>query len=137
MVFALPTVYPVSWLNLNWTPVTVGVVLFVVLFSWYLPGWGARQWYLGKGHTKEDAGVASWRLRPSLPGAQPAVCAPRMLQRPAQHARSLICLMWHAAKYLHATYMCAYRCLCASLAAGVRMRRFLGGMSQCLLRVSC
>ena len=55
VVFALPRQLPVTWLNLNWTPVTVGVALIVMLGAWFLPFCGVRHWYHGKAHTLEDS----------------------------------------------------------------------------------
>ncbi len=57
IAFALPTAYPITPLDLNWTPVTVGVAMSIVLFVWFLPAVGARHWYHGKAHTLEDEGV--------------------------------------------------------------------------------
>jgi hypothetical protein len=54
VVFALPRELPVTWENLNWTPVTVGVALLVMLAAWYMPACGVRHWYHGKAHTLED-----------------------------------------------------------------------------------
>lgn len=54
VAFTLPTVLPVSSSNLNWTPVTVGVAMSVVLGAWFFPKWGARTWYHGKAHTLEE-----------------------------------------------------------------------------------
>ncbi len=55
VAFVLPTEYPVSTVNFNWTPVTVALVLAGVLAVWYAPCCGARRWYHGKAHTLEDA----------------------------------------------------------------------------------
>lgn len=52
--FIVPNMYPVTSTNLNWTPVTVGIVLAVVLGAWFLPGCGAAHWYQGKSHTLEE-----------------------------------------------------------------------------------
>lgn len=57
MAFVLPTAYPVSILNFNWSPVTIVLVLSVVLAAWYMPCFGARHWYHGKAHTLEDTSV--------------------------------------------------------------------------------
>ncbi|KAK9902829.1 hypothetical protein WJX75_007746 [Coccomyxa subellipsoidea] len=52
--FILPTVYPVTYANLNWTCATVGVVIIGVLGAWFAPTIGARHWYTGKSHTLES-----------------------------------------------------------------------------------
>ena len=65
VAFTLPTTLPVNSSNLNWTPVTVGVAMTVVLCAWFMPRWGARHWYHGKAHTLEDTRVVSclaWHL---------------------------------------------------------------------------
>lgn len=54
VAFIIPTNYPVSYSNFNWTPVTVGVALIVVVSAWYLPKLGATHWYAGKSHTLDD-----------------------------------------------------------------------------------
>jgi hypothetical protein len=53
--FVLPTFYPVDAATLNWTPVMLGLVIVLVLTSWFMPRCGARHWYQGKAHTPEDA----------------------------------------------------------------------------------
>ena len=67
----MPTALPVTTANLNWTPVTVGAVLVVVLSAWWLPGWGARHWYLGKAHTLEDTFAAGCQVRVPNPLGNP------------------------------------------------------------------
>ena len=57
VAFVLPTSYPVNIANLNWTPVTVALVLAGVLLAWFAPGCGARLWYHGKAHTLENTSV--------------------------------------------------------------------------------
>ncbi|KAK9902831.1 hypothetical protein WJX75_007886 [Coccomyxa subellipsoidea] len=52
--FILPTTYPISYENLNWTCATVGAVIIGVLASWFTPQIGARHWYHGKSHTLES-----------------------------------------------------------------------------------
>ena len=52
--FILPTVYPVTYANLNWTCAMVGVVIIGVLGAWFAPTIGARHWYTGKSHTLES-----------------------------------------------------------------------------------
>ena len=51
--------YPVTDANLNWTPVTVGIVMAAVLVAWYLPKYGAATWYRGKAHTLPDKVIVS------------------------------------------------------------------------------
>ncbi|BDA41316.1 Amino-acid permease BAT1 [Coccomyxa sp. Obi] len=48
----LPSQLPVTTDNLNWTPITVGIALAVIFAAWYLPVWGARNWYSGTRRTK-------------------------------------------------------------------------------------
>ncbi|EIE25066.1 putative GABA-specific permease [Coccomyxa subellipsoidea C-169] len=60
--FLLPTSYPVTDANLNWTPVTVGIVMAAVLVAWYLPKYGAATWYRGKSHTLPDKVIVSLSL---------------------------------------------------------------------------
>ena len=66
VVFALPRQLPVTWLNLNWTPVTVGVALCVMVGAWFLPLCGVRHWYHGKAHTLEDRSLVRRQIRPLL-----------------------------------------------------------------------
>jgi hypothetical protein len=55
VAFIIPTTYPVMFSNFNWTPVTVGIALLIVLGAWFLPKCGALHWYHGKSHTvRED-----------------------------------------------------------------------------------
>lgn len=54
VAFILPTVYPISSDNFNWTCVTVGAVIIGVLGAWFAPKIGARNWYTGKSHTLES-----------------------------------------------------------------------------------
>ncbi|CAL8461965.1 g1496 [Coccomyxa elongata] len=56
---SMPTKLPVTFRDLNWTPISLGLVILAVLISWSLPGIGARHWFRGKNHT----------LRPAAPGA--------------------------------------------------------------------
>ena len=69
----MPTTYPVSSTNLNWTPVTVGIVLAVVLGAWFAPGCGAARWYQGKSHTLESFHdvVRPRRSPPGTPSGNP------------------------------------------------------------------
>ena len=60
--FLLPMSYPVTDANLNWTPVTVGIVMSAVLLAWYLPKYGAATWYRGKSHTLPDKVIVSLSL---------------------------------------------------------------------------
>lgn len=48
----LPSQLPVTTDNLNWTPITVGIALSVIFAAWYLPFWGARNWYSGTRRTQ-------------------------------------------------------------------------------------
>ena len=84
VVFALPRQLPVTWLNLNWTPVTVGVALAVMLGAWFLPFCGVRHWYHGKAHTVEDTTPVSCQIRPWL------TCAPQHAL-PAPVSLGIIC----------------------------------------------
>ncbi len=69
--FILPTIYPVSYDNLNWTCVTVGAVIIGVMIAWFLPKFGARHWYHGKSHTlecrPEAVSANCFPLPPSMP----------------------------------------------------------------------
>ncbi len=40
----LPTQLPVDPNNMNYTCVTVGAVMILVMGAWYLPYWGAKNW---------------------------------------------------------------------------------------------
>ena len=71
----LPRELPVTWENLNWTPVTVGVALAVMLAAWYLPACGVRLWYHGKAHTLPDA-------RPVRFAGPPCRAAPSLARDP-------------------------------------------------------
>lgn len=53
----LPTVFPVNVLNLNWAPVTAGLVLLNSLVVWFFLVIGAGVWYRGKAHTLQDVNV--------------------------------------------------------------------------------
>lgn len=44
IVMLLPTQLPVDPNNMNYTCVTVGAVMILVMGAWYLPFWGARNW---------------------------------------------------------------------------------------------
>ena len=44
IVMLLPTQLPVDPNNMNYTCVTVGAVMILVMSAWYLPFWGARNW---------------------------------------------------------------------------------------------
>ena len=57
MLCIIPTAFPVTAQNLNWTIVVVGLVLVLVLVAWCFPVWGARRWYRGKAHTLPNANV--------------------------------------------------------------------------------
>lgn len=76
-LFLLPASYPVTTVNLNWTPITVGIVLILVLVAWFLPKYGARHWYRGKAHTLDDAVIV--RLLP-LPGCPLKSSQPALLR---------------------------------------------------------
>ena len=47
----MPTSYPVDISNINWTPVTVGAALLLVLGGWYLPWCRVWQCHHGKART--------------------------------------------------------------------------------------
>ena len=44
IVMLLPTQLPVDSNNMNYTCVTVGAVMILVMGAWYLPYWGAKNW---------------------------------------------------------------------------------------------
>ena len=44
IVMLLPTELPVNPNNMNYTCVTVGAVMMLVMGAWYLPFWGAKNW---------------------------------------------------------------------------------------------
>ena len=44
IVMLLPTQLPVDGGNMNYTCVTVGAVMILVMGAWYLPFWGAKHW---------------------------------------------------------------------------------------------
>ena len=44
IVMLLPTQLPVDSNNMNYTCVTVGAVMIIVMGAWYLPYWGAKNW---------------------------------------------------------------------------------------------
>ena len=44
IVMLLPTQLPVDPNNMNYTCVTVGAVMILVIAAWYLPFWGAKHW---------------------------------------------------------------------------------------------
>jgi hypothetical protein len=44
IVMLLPTQLPVDPNNMNYTCVTVGAVMILVMGAWYLPFWGAKNW---------------------------------------------------------------------------------------------
>ncbi|KAK9806449.1 hypothetical protein WJX73_008244 [Symbiochloris irregularis] len=46
-VFVLPTTYPVTPSTLNYSGVTVGIVLLVTITWWWSPVYGARGWFKG------------------------------------------------------------------------------------------
>ena len=64
--FCLPAVTPVLASNFNWTPVMIGIVAVGVPLVWYLPRFGARNWYHGKAHLMPDTSIVS----------RPLVCMP-------------------------------------------------------------
>ena len=53
---------PVLASNFNWTPVMIGIVAVGVPLVWYLPKYGARNWYHGKAHLMPDTSI----VRPLL-----------------------------------------------------------------------
>jgi hypothetical protein len=57
--FIIPCSYPVSFSNFNWTPVTVGAALLLVLAAWFVPRCGPSHWYHGKASTLDDASMVS------------------------------------------------------------------------------
>ena len=59
MSFIIPSSYPVSFSNFNWTPVTVGAALLLMLAAWCVPRCGASHWYHGKASTLDDASMVS------------------------------------------------------------------------------
>ncbi|BDA41309.1 Amino-acid permease BAT1 [Coccomyxa sp. Obi] len=52
---SLPTELPVTSHNLNWAPISLGLVMVGVLIAWYLPTIGARHWFRGKNHIQRPA----------------------------------------------------------------------------------
>lgn len=44
IIMLLPTQLPVDSSNMNYTCVTVGAVMILVMGAWYLPYWGAKNW---------------------------------------------------------------------------------------------
>ena len=44
IVMLLPTQLPVDPNNMNYTCVTVGAVMILVVAAWYIPYWGAKNW---------------------------------------------------------------------------------------------
>ena len=64
--FCLPAVTPVLASNFNWTPVMIGIVAVGVPLVWYLPKFGARNWYHGKAHLMPDTSIVS----------RPLICMP-------------------------------------------------------------
>ncbi|CAL5222699.1 g5101 [Coccomyxa viridis] len=55
IVMLLPTQLPVDPNNMNYTCVTVGAVMILVIAAWYLPFWGAKHWYIPKRHLQQAA----------------------------------------------------------------------------------
>ncbi|KAK9902713.1 hypothetical protein WJX75_003543 [Coccomyxa subellipsoidea] len=55
--FIIPCSYPVSFSIFNWTPVTVGAALLLVLAAWFVPRCGASHWYHGKASMLDDASM--------------------------------------------------------------------------------
>lgn len=51
----IPTSFPVTLGNMNWTIVIVGIVLALCMLTWFFPLGGAR-WHTGKAHRAGDGG---------------------------------------------------------------------------------
>ncbi len=53
----LPDTYPIDLRTINYSPIAVGLVLLVLLATWFFPKYGAQHWYRGKAHTLDDQEV--------------------------------------------------------------------------------
>lgn len=60
VIFMLPDTYPIDLKTINYSPLAVGVVLIVLLATWFWPRLGARHWFRGKAHTLDDQKVVCW-----------------------------------------------------------------------------
>ncbi len=59
VIFVLPDTYPIDLRTINYSPIAVGLVLLILLATWFCPKYGARHWYRGKAHTLDDQEVVS------------------------------------------------------------------------------
>ena len=66
MVLSLPTALPLTWQNVNWTPISIAALMLIVLTAWYLPVHGARHWYHGKSHTLAAGPAAGQAAAPKV-----------------------------------------------------------------------
>ena len=46
-VLVLPQLYPVNANTLNYAPICIGIITIISLGAWFLPVWGARNWFQG------------------------------------------------------------------------------------------
>ncbi|CAL8465981.1 g5517 [Coccomyxa elongata] len=54
VIFVLPDTYPIDLRTINYSPIAVGLVLIVLLATWFWPKHGARHWFRCKAHTLDD-----------------------------------------------------------------------------------
>ncbi|BDA48244.1 Amino-acid permease BAT1 homolog [Coccomyxa sp. Obi] len=57
VIFVLPDTYPIDLRTINYSPIAVGLVLVVLLATWFCPKYGAQHWYRGKAHMLHDQNV--------------------------------------------------------------------------------